>query len=330
LTGFWRRLRRGRREKVNRIIDVIASGRTFLITSHVRLDGDAVGSELALYHLLRNMGKEAVVYNQDETPGSYRFLPGAEEIIHSLVTVDLFDAAFVLDCSEIDRVGEAASRILGIRTIVNIDHHLSNRGNFGLSFADPGASSVGELLYRLIEKMGAPVTREIAVNLYAAIVTDTGSFRYSNTGADTFRIAGELVRMGADPYGVAEKIYETHPREKIRLMEKVLGTLEFAWDGRISTLWVSKKMFEDAGALPEHTEHFVDLARSIDGVEVAAFFTEIERHLYRVSLRSKGRMNVAKVAGLFGGGGHFSAAACRINGRLDDVKNRIVQAVMAG
>jgi len=315
---------------VNRIIDVIRSNRSFLITSHVRLDGDAVGSELALYHFLRNMGKEAVVYNQDETPGSYRFLPGAEGIVHALGTIDPFDAAFVLDCSEIDRVGEAASRILEVRTVVNIDHHLSNRGAFGLSLADPGASSVGELLYRLMEKMGEPVTREIAVNLYAAIVTDTGSFRYSNTGADTFRIAGELVRRGADPYGVAEKIYETHPKEKIRLLERVLGTLEFAWDGRISLLWVSQQMFEDTGALPEHTENFVDLARSIEGVEVAAFFTEMEEHFYRVSLRSKGRRNVAEVAGRFGGGGHFSAAACKINGSLNDVKTRIVQAVMAG
>jgi len=315
---------------VNRIIDVIASNRSFLITSHVRLDGDAVGSELALYHLLKNLGKEAVVYNEDETPGNYRFLPGTEVIVHFLGTVDHFDAAFVLDCSEISRVGDAASRILGMKTIINIDHHISNTGSFGLSFADPGASSVGELLYRLIEKMGAPVTREIAVNLYTAIVTDTGSFQYSNTGEDTFRIAGKLVKMGADPYGIAEKIYENNPKERIRLLEKVLGTLEFAWDGRISTLWVSRQMLKDAGALPEHTDNFVDLARSVEGVEVAAFFTEMEKNLYKVSLRSKGRINVAKVAGRFGGGGHFSAAACKIEGGLEGVKNRIVQAVMAG
>jgi bifunctional oligoribonuclease and PAP phosphatase NrnA len=315
---------------VNRIIDVITSNYSFLITSHVRLDGDAVGSELALYHLLRNLGKEVLVYNEDETPGNYRFLPGVEVIVHALGAVDHFDAAFVLDCSEISRVGDAASRILEIKTIVSIDHHISNTGNFGLSFTDPGASSVGELLYRLIEKMDVPMTREIAVNLYTAIVTDTGSFRYSNTGEDTFRIAGKLVKIGADPYGIAEKIYENNPKEKIRLLVKVLGTLEFAWDGRISTLWVTRQMLKDARALPEYTENFVDLARSIEGVEVAAFFTEMEKNLYKVSLRSKGRINVAKVAGRFGGGGHFSAAACKIEGDLDGVRNRIVQAVMAG
>lgn len=315
---------------MDRIIDVIRSKRSFLITSHVRLDGDAVGSELALYHLLRNLGKEAVVYNEDETPGSYRFLPGAGVIVHSLGAVDRFDAVFVLDCSEINRVGDAASKILGMKTLIHIDHHLSHTGNVELSIADPGASSVGELLYRLIERMGAPVTREIAVNLYTAIMTDTGSFRYSNTGEDTFRIAGHLVRMGADPHGISEQVYENNPKEKIRLLEKVLGTLEFAWDGRIGMLWVSRQMLRDAGALPEQTENFVDLARSIEGVEVAAFFTEMEKDFYKVSLRSKGRINVAKVAGGFGGGGHFSAAACKMEGRLNDVKSRMVRAVMAG
>lgn len=315
---------------MNRIIDVITANRSFLITSHVRLDGDAVGSELALYHLLRNLGKQAVVYNEDETPGNYMFLPGSEVIVHSLGALDDFDAVFVLDCSEIGRVGQAASRILGMKTIVSIDHHMSNAGGPGLSLTDPGASSVGELLYRLIEALGAPVTREIAVNLYTAILTDTGSFRYSNTGESTFKVAGRLVRMGADPYGIAEKVYENNPREKVRLLEKVLGTLEFAWGGRIGMLWVSMQMLKDAAALPEHTENFVDMVRSIEGVEVAAFFTEVEKNLYKVSLRSKGRINVANVAGGFGGGGHFSAAACRIEGDLNRAKSLMVQAVMAG
>lgn len=315
---------------MNRIVDVILSNRSFLITSHVRLDGDALGSELALYHLLRNLGKEAMVYNEDETPAHYRFLPGADGIVHALDALDRFDAVFVLDCSEISRVGLEASRIAGMKTVVSIDHHMSNQGIPGLSFADPAASSVGELLYRLIETMGVPVTRDVAVNLYTAMMTDTGSFRYSNTGADTFRIAGELVRMGADPHGISEKVYENHPRERIILLGRVLGTLEFEWDGRIGTLWVSRRMLRETGALPEHTENFVDMARSIEGVEVAAFFTETGENLYKVSLRSKGRINVAKVAGGFGGGGHFSAAACMIEGGLEHAKRIIVQAVMAG
>jgi len=314
---------------MKRIIEIIESNSSFLITSHVRLDGDAVGSELALYHLLSNLGKEALVYNEDKTPAHYRFLPGSESIVNFLDALERFEVVFILDCSEISRVGLAASRIARMKTIVSIDHHISNQGGPGLSFADPTASSVGELLYRLIEEMGAPVTRDMAVNLYTAIMTDTGSFRYSNTGTDTFRIAGELVKMGADPHAISEKVYESNARERIRLLEKVLGTLEFEWDGRIGTIWVSRRMLSETGALPEQTENFVDMARSIEGVEVAAFFTEMEENLYKVSLRSKGRINVAKVAGKFGGGGHFSAAACMIEGGLEHAKGLIVRAVMA-
>ncbi len=316
---------------MNEVIHLIRSNRSFLITSHVRLDGDAVGSELALYHVLRGMGKKAVVYNQDETPGNYRFLPGSETIIHTLNDLDLekWDAIFVLDCSEIGRVGTAASLIATAKPLVNIDHHISNKGDFAVSFIDPGASSVGELIYRLIEEMKAPLTGEIATNLYTAIMTDTGSFRYSNTGADTFMIAGKLVEAGADPYGIAKMVYENNPKAKVRLLAKVLETLEFAWDDRISTLSVSREQIRDAGALAEHTDNFVDFARAIEGVEVAAFFTEMPDNSYKVSMRSKGRISVERVAGLFGGGGHFSAAACRLEGDLAEAKKRIIEAIMA-
>ncbi len=315
---------------MNRIIDAITSNHSFLITSHVRLDGDALGSELALYHLLTGMGKKVLVYNEDKTPVNYRFLPGSEVIVHALESVTQFDAVFILDCSEMNRVGDAASRIAAIKQIIAIDHHLSGKEDYGISLVDPGASSAGELLFRLMEEMEAPMTREIAVNLYTAILTDSGSFRYSNTGADTFRIAGKLVNMGADPYGIAEKVYESNPKEKIKLLMKVLGTLEFFWDGKISTLWVSRDMLRDVGAPAEYTENFVDFARSVEGVEVAAFLTEMGENVYKASLRSKGRINVAQVAGKFGGGGHFSAAACKLTGRLHEVKSLIIEAIMAG
>lgn len=315
---------------MKRIIDAIRSNQSFLITSHVRLDGDAVGSELALYHLLRNMGKNAVVYNQDETPHNYRFLPGSEAILRTLDSIEPFDAVFVLDCSELDRIGDAATRIAEAKCIINVDHHISNKGEFGIGVVDPSASSVGELIFRLMEEMGADVTEDIAVNLYTAILTDTGSFRYSNTGKETFRIAGRLLEAGVSPHGVAAWVYDTNPIEKIKLMARVLGTLQFFCDGRISVLWVSKDMMRETGALPEHTENFVDLARSIEGVEVAAFFTEVEKDSYRVSLRSKGKIDVERVARMFGGGGHFSAAACRMEGSLAEVKNRMIRSISKG
>lgn len=315
---------------IRQIAEIIQKGRAFLVTSHVRLDGDAVGSELALYEALKSLGKEAVVYNQDRTPQMYAFLPDAGIIVNRLGPLDGFDAVFVLDCSEIERMGEEAPRIAGIRRIVNIDHHISNDRYGHLTLTDPEASSTGEMIFRLIDGMGIELTRDMAVNLYTAILTDTGAFRYSNTGPKTFAAAGRLLEKGADPAWIAQMVYETFPAVKIRLLGRALSTLEFDWQGRIAAVTVSKKMLEDAGAQWEHTEGFVEYPRSIEGVQVAAFFSEISEGLYKVSLRSKGRFSVEEVARKFGGGGHINAAACRIQGDYDAVKRRLFDAIKNG
>ena len=315
---------------IRQIAEIIQKGRAFLVTSHVRLDGDAVGSELALYEALKSLGKEAVVYNQDRTPQMYAFLPDAGVIVNRLGPLDGFDAVFVLDCSEIERMGEEAPRIAGIRRIVNIDHHISNDRYGHLTLTDPEASSTGEMIFRLIDGMGIELTRDMAVNLYTAILTDTGAFRYSNTGPKTFAVAGRLLEKGADPAWIAQMVYETFPAVKIRLLGRALSTLEFDWQGRIGAVTVSKKMLEDAGAQWEHTEGFVEFPRSIEGVQVAAFFSEISEGLYKVSLRSKGRFSVEEVARKFGGGGHINAAACRIQGDYDAVKRRLFDAIKNG
>jgi phosphoesterase RecJ-like protein len=315
---------------IERIADIIRKGRTFLVTSHVRLDGDAVGSELALYEALRGLGKEAVVYNQDRTPQMYAFLPDAGAIVNRLGPLEGYDAVFVLDCSEIERVGDEAPRIAGIRQIVNIDHHISNDLYGHLTLTDPEASSTGEMVFRLLDGMGLAVTKDMAVNLYTAILTDTGAFRYSNTGPGTFAVAGRLLEKGADPAWIAQMVYETHPAVKFRLLGRALATLEFDWQGRIAALAVTKKMLDEAGAQWEHTEGFVEYPRSIEGVQVAVFFSEIGEGLYKVSLRSKGRFNVEKVARTFGGGGHINAAACRIRGDADTVKKKLFEAIKNG
>jgi len=315
---------------IRQIAEIIQKGRTFLVTSHVRLDGDAVGSELALYEALKSLGKEAVVYNQDRTPQMYAFLPDAGVIVNRLGPLDGFDAVFVLDCSEIERMGEEAPRIAGIRRIVNIDHHISNDRYGHLTLTDPEASSTGEMIFRLIDGMEIELTRDMAVNLYTAILTDTGAFRYSNTGPQTFAVAGRLLEKGADPAWIAQMVYETFPAVKIRLLGRALSTLEFDWQGRIGAVTVSKKMLEDAGAQWEHTEGFVEYPRSIEGVQVAAFFSEISEGLYKVSLRSKGRFSVEEVARKFGGGGHINAAACRMQGDYDAVKRRLFDAIKNG
>ncbi len=317
------------RQTLKKIIDIIRSGRRFLITSHVRLDGDAIGSELALYLILRDMGKEASVYNRDATPQMYRFLPGSDQIINSMDTGKIFDAVFILDCSDIDRVGEEAPRVGASRNIINIDHHISN-GSFGdLSLLDPAASSTGELVYRLMRELGVNITKDVAINLYTAILTDTGAFRYSNTDRRTLRIASELVAKGANPWWISQKVYENHPAQKMKLLAKALDTMAFFWDRKIAVIHVTKKMLEEAGALWEYTEGFVEFPRSIEGVEVAAFISEIGDRFFKVSLRSRGNIDVESIAGAFGGGGHHNAAACRITGDLEAVRKQLVEAVIS-
>ncbi len=313
---------------LKRIIEKIASCRRFLITSHVRLDGDAIGSELALYHMLRGLKKEVCIYNQDPVPKIYGYLPGAEAVSQTLEHAGHIEAAFLLDCSEIDRVGEASDRIGRIPVLINIDHHISNRAFCELAWIDAEASSTGEMIFRLADALGAPITEAMAVNLYTAILTDTGSFRYSNTGADTFMIAAKLVQLGARPFQIAEKVYDTTPVEKVLLLSKALETLAFDWEGRIGSILVSQEMFREVKAQPEHADSFADFVRSIEGVEVGVFYTEIPDGRYKVSFRSRGRIDVEKIASQFGGGGHAAAAACRVEGDFETARKNVNRAIM--
>ncbi len=315
---------------IERILDIIKRHKTFLITSHEKLDGDALGSELALFNLLRRLGKAADVYNQDNTPENYRFLPGSEVIIHDLPDFTRYDTAFVVDCSDLSRVGKGAEQIAGIKTLVNIDHHISNSRFCEISYVDPKASSAGELIYRLITRMDGCVTREIATNLYAALLTDTGGFHYGSTGKETLLAAGNLVGWGADPQEISENIYENNPLAKVRLLAKVLETLTFDLEGRVGSMVVWQSAMQSVGAVPEYTEGFVDLPRSIQGVEVSVLFSEQESGPFKVSFRSKGTVDVERVARAFGGGGHRNASACRIQGDFDTVRRRVLEAIQGG
>jgi phosphoesterase RecJ-like protein len=314
---------------IPRIIDIINQNRTFLITAHERPDGDALGSELALYHMLTASGKTATVYNQDQTPGHYRFLPGSAAIINELPATECFDVAFILDCSELERVGRGADQIRKIRQMVNIDHHVSNGGFCEVTLLDAGASSTGELIYRLAEAMALTLTPEMATNLYVALLTDTGGFRYGNTTRDCLLIAGRLVETGARPQWISENIYENTPLAKIRLLAGILETLALDLDGKVGSLVVMQETLTRTGALTEHTDGFVDLPRTILGVEVSILFMELEADYFKLSIRSKGSFNVERVARKFGGGGHVNAAACRIRGELSTVKRLVLAEIEA-
>ena len=312
-----------------RISELIGRHRVFLISAHERLDRDALGSELALCHLLRSLGKEAVIYNQDPTPENYLFLPGSDGIVRELPLPESFDAAFILDCGDLQRIGREADRVATIPTLINIDHHVSN-GNFcDVRLVDQQASSTAELIFRLVRQMNLPLTLDMATCLYTAILTDTGGFRYSNTRPGTLLAAADLVAAGADPQWISENVFESDSPSRIRLLAAVLPTLRIEEGGRVGSLVVTQKALADAEALAEHSEGFVDLPRSIRGVEISIIFAELPDGRFKLSLRSKGKVNVERVARVFGGGGHVNASGCRVEGELPEIRRRVIEAIRA-
>ena len=311
----------------NKIIAAINEGKSFVITAHVRLDGDALGSELALYLMLIDMGKKAVIYNQDETPQQYRFLPGAQNIVNELGDIGQYDVGVVLDCSNLERVGEKSAQIGKIKTLINIDHHIFNGGFCQLSMLDGQASSTGELLCRLMREMRCKMTKDICTNLYAAIITDTGGFRYSSTHQDTLRAAGDLVENGANPQWISENIYENDSPARLKLLAKVLETMSLDLENKVGSLLVTQEALRQTGASLDHSEGFIDIPRTVKGIDISVLYSQLKNKYFKISLRSKGQINVERVARKFGGGGHINAASCRIEGDIEEIKILIAEAI---
>ncbi len=319
--------------RFDKAIEVIKRGRRFLVVSHVSPEGDAVGSLLGAALALRSIGKEAVAYLEDPVPELFSFLPGADTVVHSLEGAGAFDATIAVDCGQKERLGKDFVELKEPGTIVNIDHHATNDGFGDVNVIVPDASAAGELVYDLVKAAGIEITKDIAVNLYVAIHTDTGSFRYSSSTAESFIKAGDLVRHGAEPWVLSRLVYENNPLRKYRLLGMVLPTLDVidlsdAGDGvKIATLFVTKDMFSRAGAGRDDADGFVNYARGIQGVEVGLLFREAGENMYKVSMRSKGVVDVARISMLFGGGGHRNAAGFTIKGTLDEVKGRVISAL---
>ena len=314
-------------EMKKEIIDALRSEDNFLIASHMNPEGDAIGSALALAISLKSLGKKVSVYNQDPTPSNLQFLPMSSSIFHDMNDFIHNDIAVVLDCSDLNRLGKDAEKIRKIEKIINIDHHKTNDGFGDLVLVDPDCSSTAEMVYGLIKDIPVQVTPEIATNVYAGILTDTGAFCYSNTTAQVLQIAGELVTKGANPSLVAEEVYERQSVAKIRLLGLALNTLKIVEDGRIGAINVSLSMLDSAGATPELTENIVNYPKSIRDVEVSVLFREISPDNYKISFRSGERVDVADIAKEFGGGGHSKASGCNIRGSLPEVEERVFDAV---
>ncbi len=295
-------------------LKAIARAQTVVIASHIDPDGDALGSSLALALLLRKLGKKVVVYNRDTVPYNYRFMPGAELVADVLPAS--CDLLCLLDCSEFARAGDDLMSWRGYQQSLCIDHHLTASVNADINLIYSEACATGELIYELAVILEPGFGLDVAVNLYTAILTDTGSFRYSNSTPSSFAIAGDLVARGVEPWEITQQVYESQPLERIKLISLVLKTLRLSDSKLAAVVWVTKEMFAETGTDSEYTDGLVNYPRSIAGVEVAFMAREVGPDEYKFSFRSRGRVNVAALVVDFGGGGHHNAAGCRLKGSL--------------
>lgn len=315
------------------LLEAIRNGHHFVVVSHVSPDGDAIGSGLATARILQAMGKGAVVWNRDLTPPLFGALPGGERIhTGSLPPAgfpDTFDHALVLECPQLDRTGIETH--LGDLHILNVDHHLGNEQYGEVNWVDTAAPAVGELIYRLARAAHVELDEVTASLLLLTLVTDTGGFRFSNASARAFESAAEMVRDGARPELVGEWLYENRTLPSLRLVGAMLETLEVAaTDSRIATAVVTQAMYAASGASAADTEGLVDYPRSIAGVRAVALLRQLdEPESWKVSLRSRGDVDVQRLALRHGGGGHRNAAGCQLEGPLDVVRSRIIDELRA-
>ena len=306
---------------IQAILNRIDNANRFLVAAHSGPDGDAMASTLALTCALRELGKDVVAYNRDGVPPSFAFLPGAGTVVTEVPAGSCFDVGFVLDSGELERAGGHLKE--SCRELVNIDHHPCSETFGSVNYVDEQASATGALIYRILKEGDIPLSVDVALCIYTAILSDTGSFRYSNANPEAFRIAAELVELGVDPWQVAGGLYESQDEERLRLLAQALGTLDVSHSGRFASITLTDDMMRAAGATAEHTDGFVNYPRSIRGVEVSVIFRQVSPDSYKVGFRSKGAVDVGALARALGGGGHHNAAGAVVSGTLDEVKRHV-------
>ncbi|WP_020675939.1 DHH family phosphoesterase [Geopsychrobacter electrodiphilus] len=301
---------------ITEIIKQIDGGQRFLVCAHSSPDGDAIGSTLGLMLGLEKLGKEVVAYNADGVPDTLRFLPGADRLVTDLSDQPAFDCVFVLDAGDLKRTIDPVAERAPV--LVNIDHHPGS--TFGtICYLDVTAAATAVMIYRLFKACNLTLDTDIALALYTGLLSDTGSFRYSNSNAEAFAVGGELVAFGINPWDVASALYESQPPERMKLLSLVLATLHISTDHKYASVAMSLDMLQEAGALPEHSESFVNYPRAISGVEVAVFFRQVDPTKVKLSFRSRGRIDVSCLANQLGGGGHKNAAGGEMSGSLESV-----------
>ncbi len=305
---------------------IIGSNQVFLLAGHKRPDGDSMGAQAALAHILRDMGKTIVWHDLNACPPAYRFLPGIEaDLARAKEPQPKPDATFLLDCSSTERV---APGFAPQGPTVCIDHHQTNQATTDVNIVDPAASSTGEMLYEILEARGLPLTEAVATCLYTSILTDTGSFRYSNTTGRVMAIAGRLIEAGADPAAIARACFENREPASLILEGAVLADLRYECAGRLVWSEIRLDRLAAHGGEASEPEDLVSKMRSARGVEVSILFKETPTGL-RVSFRSKHVVDVAALAGRFEGGGHARAAGAELTGGYDDLRRQVLETARA-
>ena len=308
-------------EKIlNNIIKQLNENESFLLLTHKDPDADGIGSMLALGKALINAGKEVILLTEEPLHFPVNILKGYDRIVNEIKVETKFDTIITLDCGDEDRIGAPHKFIEDSALLINIDHHESHALFGDLNLVDPGSSSTGELVYRVIKESEFPIDLDMAENIFVSIQADTGSFRYDNTTSNCFRIAAEMMECGVSPYQIYLKMMDKYSLPRIKLLEMALGAVEFYNEGQIGMVILSSKMFRKAQARSEDSEKFVDYLRYVSGVELAVLVRETSENIYKFSMRSNNRVNVAKLASLFGGGGHAKAAGFECRNSIETLK----------
>jgi len=310
------------KKELEKIKELLKNAKTALIAVHIDPDGDAIGSMLALGMVLEQKGLTVTHYCADSVPKIYRFLPGVERIKRELLLEQRFDLAFVLDSSDISRPGDKIDLRHAAPVIVNIDHHPDNT-RFGDVNYVMNASSVAEEIYGIAHYLKAKIDKRIADCLYAALITDTGNFRYENTTAETFLIAADLIKAGVNTHEISTRIYDTKPYSSIKIRARAMKDVKFAADNHVAWVVATEAMMEEVGAKADDLIGLVDIVRSIEAVEVAILFRE-EKGKVKINFRSKDKINVGGIAKRFGGGGHVKAAGAAIEGEISSVVDMVI------
>ncbi|MEO6911750.1 MAG: bifunctional oligoribonuclease/PAP phosphatase NrnA [Edaphobacter sp.] len=309
--------------RIEALLEAFRVSPRFILTSHARPDGDALGSVLALAEILDQLGRQTDIVFADPVPLIYQTLPNVQRIHHAPSAADIADhsiPAILLECDGIARTG-----LLGLenRPLINIDHHASGRNFASVNWIDERACAVGAMVYRIAVAAKVEITPSMATCLYTSILSDTGAFTYACTDAETFAVIHDLALRGANPGKIARDVYFSNPVSKIRLLGAALSNLEC--DGKIAWAWVTGTDMDRTGADAEDCEGVVNYLISIAGVESAVFLRELPSSgKFRLSIRSKGQLDVARIAESFGGGGHRSASGCTLDGPLSAATERIL------